>query len=101
VAGHHQAQRDGNGIVDLPFYRRGARGADMGIVQRRAGRHVYVHGGARPGDIVLTGRPTPPIRGMTRLETLVLVADRAAWRVPVPDPRGRATVEAASGGGDA
>ena len=54
-----------------------------------------------PGDIVLTGRPTPPCQGKTRPQTLVLVADRAAWRVPVPDPRGRATVEAARGGGDA
>ena len=74
----------------------------MGIVvQRRAGRHVYVHGAARPGDIVLTGCPTPPSQGMTREATLVLVADRAAWLGSVPDPRGRATVEAASGGGEA
>jgi len=72
----------------------------MGIVQRWIGRHVYVHGAARPGDIVLTGRPTPPSQGMTREEALVLVADRAAWLVPVPDLR-RATVEAASGGGEA
>ena len=78
-----------------------AHGGHMGIVQRWTGRHVYVHGAARPGDIVLTGRPTPPCQGMTRLETLVLVADRAAWLVPVPDLRGRATVEAASGGGEA
>jgi hypothetical protein len=68
----------------------------MGIVQRWTGRHVYVHGAARPGDIVLTGRPTPPSQ-----ETLVLVADRAAWVVSAPDLRGRATVEAASGGGEA
>ena len=73
----------------------------MGIVQRWAGRHVYVHGAARPGDIVLTGRPTPPCQCKTRPQTLVLVADRAAWLVPVPDLRGRATVEAASGGGEA
>ena len=100
VAGHHKAQRDGNGIVDVPFHHRGAW-CDMGIVQRWTGRHVYVHGAARPGDIVLTGRPTPPSQGMTRLETLVLVADRAAWLVSAPDLRGRATVEAASGGGEA
>ena len=41
-------------------------GADMGIVQRWAGRDVYVHGAARPGDIVLTGRPTLPSQGMTK-----------------------------------
>ena len=73
----------------------------MGIVQRWAGRHVYVHGAARPGDIVLTSRPTPPCQGKTRLETLVLVGDRAARLVPVPDLGGRATLEAASGGGEA
>jgi hypothetical protein len=73
----------------------------MGIVQRWTGHHVDVHGAARPGDIVLTGRPTPPCQGKTRPQTLVLVADRAAWFVPVPDLRGRATVEAASGGGEA
>jgi hypothetical protein len=72
----------------------------MGIVQRRAGRDVYVHGVARPGVIVLTGGQTLPSQGMTREEALVLVADRAAWLVPVPDLR-RATVEAASGGGEA
>jgi hypothetical protein len=100
LAGHHKAQRDGNGIVDLPFHHRGARG-EMGIVQRWTGHHVDVHGAARPGDIVLTGRPTPPCQGKTRPQTLILVADRAAWLVPVPDLRGRATVEAASGGGEA
>ena len=73
----------------------------MGIVQRWAGRDLYVHGAARPGDIVLTGRPTLPSQGTTREEALVLVADRAAWLMPVPDLRGRATVEAASGGGEA
>ena len=73
----------------------------MGIVQRWAGRDLYVHGAARPGDIVLTGRPTLPSQGMTREEALVLVADRAAWLMPVPDLRGRATVEAAGGGGEA
>jgi hypothetical protein len=73
----------------------------MGIVQRWTGHHVDVHGAARPGDIVLTGRPTPPCQGKTRPQTLVLVADQAAWLVPVPDLRGRATVEAASGGGEA
>jgi hypothetical protein len=73
----------------------------MGIVQRRAGRDVYVHGVARPGVIVLTGGQTLPSQGMTREEALVLVADRAAWSMPVPDLRGRATVEAASGGGEA
>ena len=72
----------------------------MGIVQRRAGRDVYVHGVARPGVIVLTGGQTLPSQGMTGEEALVLVADRAAWLVPVPDLR-RATVEAASGGGEA
>ena len=56
---------------------------------------------ARPGDIVLTSRPTPPCQGKTRLETLVLVGDRAARLVPVPDLGGRATLEAASGGGEA
>ena len=100
LAGHHKAQRDGNGIVDLPFHHRGACG-EMGIVQRWTGHHVDVHGAARPGDIVLTDRPTPPRQGKTRPQTLVLVADRAAWLVPVPDLRGRATVEAASGGGEA
>ena len=72
----------------------------MGIVQRWTGRRVYVHGAARPRDIVLTGRPTPPCQGKTRPQTLVLVADRAAWLVPVPDLRGRAMVEPASGGGE-
>ena len=73
----------------------------MGIVQRRAGRDVYVHGVARPGVIVLTGGQTLPSQGMTREEAIFLVADRAAWLMPVPDLRGRATVEAASGGGEA
>jgi hypothetical protein len=73
----------------------------MGIVQRRAGRDVYVHGVARPGVVVLTGGQTLPSQGMTGEEALVLVADRAAWLMPVPDLRGRATVEAASGGGEA
>jgi hypothetical protein len=30
---HHQIQRDGNGIVDLPFDHRGAWGTNMGVTQ--------------------------------------------------------------------
>jgi FixJ family two-component response regulator len=37
---------------------------------------------------VLTGRPTLPSQGMTREEAIFLVADRAAWLMPVPDLRG-------------
>jgi len=73
----------------------------MGIVQRWAGRDLYVHGATRPGDIVLTGGQTLPSQGMTREAALVLVGDRAARLGPVPDLGGRATLEAASGGGEA
>ena len=48
----------------------------------------------------MTAPPTLQRQGPTSEAAFVLVADRAAWLVPVPDLR-RATVEAASGGGEA
>ena len=91
---HHQAQRDGHGIVDLPLHHRGARGADIGIVQRWARGDVCVHSAASPGEGVVTGRPTLQRQGPTSEAAFVLVADWAAGLGPIPDPQARAAVEA-------
>ena len=69
---HHQAQRDGNGIVDLPFDHRGARGANMGVVQRWARCDVCVHSAASPGDGVVIDLHRCGIRACTE-RCLVLV----------------------------
>ena len=53
----------GMGLSICPFHHRGARGTDMGIVQRWAGGHVCVHGAAGPGEGVVTGRPNAAAPG--------------------------------------
>jgi len=50
---HHQIQRDGNGIVDLPFDHRGAWGTNMGIAQRWAGYDLCVRPSLRTGGVVI------------------------------------------------
>ena len=50
---HHQIQRDGNGIVDLPFDHRGAWGTNMGVAQRWAGYGLCVRPSLRTGGVVI------------------------------------------------
>ena len=72
----------------------------MGIVQRWAGAtFTFTVPPARETGVV-TGPSNAAASGHDEAGAFVLVADRAAWLVPVPDPRGRAAVEAASGGGE-
>jgi hypothetical protein len=61
---HHQIQRDGNGIVDLPFDHRGAWGTNMGIAQRWAGYDLCVRPSLRTGGGVVIALPSPRCQGV-------------------------------------
>lgn len=76
---HHQIQRDGNGIVDLPFDHRGAWGTNMGIAQRWAGYDLCVRPSVRTGGGVVIALPSPRCQGVLSEGCLVLVDRAAAW----------------------
>ena len=75
----HQLQRDGNGIVDLPFDHRGAWGTNMGIAQRWAGYDLCVRPSVRTGGGVVIALPSPRCQGVLSEGCLVLVDRAAAW----------------------
>jgi CheY-like chemotaxis protein len=50
---HHQAERDGNGIVDLPLHHRSTWGPDMGVRQCRAGCDFPFYSAVCPEELVM------------------------------------------------